>query len=200
MTYSHFATLTGLLALLCAATGCARIPAPAPSDSAAAKPADTPPDAQADKLYVEELAQLPPVAPRGLDHSGRKQKGRASYYASSFNNRKMANGNRFNPNSNVAASKTLPLGTTAKVTNLSNGKSATVKVEDRGPYVDGRVVDVAPKVADELDMKKVGVTPVVVAPIAVPQPDGGIKLGAGAAGADPKEVDQATQETAAAAR
>ena len=102
--------------------------------------------------------------------------------------------------SNVAASKTLPLGTTAKVTNLSNGKSATVKVEDRGPYVDGRVVDLTPKVADELDMKKVGVTPVVVAPIAVPQPDGAIKLGAGAAEADPKEVDKATQETAATAR
>jgi rare lipoprotein A len=73
-------------------------------------------------------------------------------------------------------------------------------VEDRGPYVDGRVVDLTPKVADELDMKKVGVTPVVVAPIAVPQPDGAIKLGAGAAEADPKEVDKATQETAATAR
>jgi peptidoglycan lytic transglycosylase len=200
MTFSDFATLTGLLALLCAATGCAPTP-PAPSASEAAKPADTPPDAQAAKLYVEELAQLPPIAPRGgIDHSGRKQKGRASYYASHFNNRKMANGNRFDPDSNVAASKTLPLGTTAKVTNLSNGKSATVKVEDRGPYVDGRVVDLTPKVADQLDMKKVGVTPVVVAPIAVPQKDGAIKLGAGAAEASPKEVDQATQETAAAAR
>ena len=187
--------------LLCAATGCAPTPTPAPSASEAAKPADTSPDAQAAKLYVDELAQLPPIAPRGgIDHSGRKQKGRASYYASRFTNRKMANGNRFDPDSNVAASKTLPLGTTAKVTNLSNGKSATVKVEDRGPYVDGRVVDLTPKVADELDMKKVGVTPVVVAPIAVPQPDGAIKPGAGAAEADPKEVDKATQETAATAR
>ena len=201
MAYSHFTTFAGLLALLCAATGCAPTPTPAPSASEAAKPADTSPDAQAAKLYVDELAQLPPIAPRGgIDHSGRKQKGRASYYASRFTNRKMANGNRFDPDSNVAASKTLPLGTTAKVTNLSNGKSATVKVEDRGPYVDGRVVDLTPKVAEELNMKKVGVTPVVVAPIAVPQPDGAIKLGAGAAEADPKEVDKATQETAASAR
>ena len=101
-----------------------------------------------------------------MDHSGRKQKGRASYYADRFANRKMANGNRFNPNSDTAASKTLPLGTTAKVTNVQNGKSATVKVEDRGPYVDGRVVDLTPKVADELDMRKQGVAPVIVAPIA----------------------------------
>ena len=46
-----------------------------------------------------------------------------------------------NPNSNVAASKTLPLGSVAKVTNLENGKTATVRIEDRGPYVNGRVVD-----------------------------------------------------------
>ena len=92
-----------------------------------------PPDLQAAVQDAEELAQLPPVDPHHIDHSGRKQQGRASYYASRFANRKMANGNRFNPNSDVAASKTLPLGTIAKVTNLSNGKTATVKVEDRGP-------------------------------------------------------------------
>ncbi len=79
----------------------------------------------------------------------------------------MANGNRFNPNSDTAASKTLPLGTTAKVTNVQNGKSATVKIEDRGPFVAGRVVDVTPKVADQLDIRKEGVSQVIVAPIAV---------------------------------
>jgi peptidoglycan lytic transglycosylase len=193
--------LAGLAALLCVLGGCAPTPPPAPpSQPAAAKQDDRPQDDQVAETYVKELARQPPIAPRGLDHSGRKQTGRASYYASRFNNRKMADGNRFDPNSNVAASKTLPLGTTAKVTNLSNGKSATVKVEDRGPYVDGRVVDLTPKVADELDMKTVGVTPVVVAPIAVPQVDGGVRLGAGAADASQQEIDRATQETAAAPR
>src|ERR1700693_3646232 len=47
-----------------------------------------------------------------------------------------------------------------KVTNLENGKTATVKIEDRGPYVNGRVVDLTPKVADELDLKQKGVAPV----------------------------------------
>ncbi len=158
------------------------------------------PDAPAAKQEAQRLAASPPAVPQhGLDHSGRKQKGRASYYAHHFSNRKMANGNRFNPNSNSAASKTLPLGTTAKVTNLQNGKSAMVKVEDRGPYVDGRVVDVAPKVADQLGMKKAGVTPVEVAPVAVPQKDGAVKLGAGAAEASPEEVAAATHETEAVA-
>jgi rare lipoprotein A len=95
----------------------------------------------------------------------------------------------------VAASKTLPLGSVAKVTNLDNGKSATVKIEDRGPYVDGRVVDLAPKVADELDIKGRGVAPVEVKPITIPEPDGGVKLGAGAAESSPEEVRNATAVT-----
>jgi len=100
-----------------------------------------------------------------------------------------------NPNSNIVASKTLPLGSVAKVTNLENGKTATVKVQDRGPFVDGRVVDLAPKVANELDLKKQGVASVEVKPVTVPQPDGGVKLGAGAADSSPEEVRQAVTTT-----
>jgi rare lipoprotein A len=100
-----------------------------------------------------------------------------------------------NPNSNVAASKNLPLGSVAKVTNLENGKTATVKIEDRGPYVNGRVVDLAPKVADQLDLKGKGVAPVEVKPITLPQPDGTVKLGAGAAEASPEEVSEAVEVT-----
>jgi rare lipoprotein A len=164
----------------------------------AATPSPDSPDA---KQEAAKLAQLPPVTPHGpIDHSGRKQKGRVSFYAHHFTNRKMADGNRFNPNANVAASKTLPLGTTVKVTNLDSGQSAVAKVEDRGPYVDGRVLDVAPHVADQIGIGKKGVVPVVVAPIAVPQPDGAVKLGAGAAEASPGEVEAAVQQTAARAK
>src|SRR5689334_900030 len=145
--------VVGLLAG--AVSACAAEPGP---ESAAAKPDVSPAQQEAQKL-----AELPPLSPhavKGVDHSGRKVQGKASYYAHRFDNRKMADGNRFNPSSNVAASKTLPFGTTAKVTNLENGKSANVKVEDRGPFIDGRVVDLTPKVAQELDMKQRGVTPV----------------------------------------
>jgi rare lipoprotein A len=81
------------------------------------------------------------------------------------------------------------------VTNLENGKTATVKVEDRGPYVDGRVVNLTPEVAENLGMKHQGVAPVVVKPIAVPQPDGGVKRGAGAAEATPPELARAAETT-----
>ncbi len=195
----QFAGLAGLWGLLVASTGCAptsNLTAPQPAPEAASQPT-TPPDLRAAAQEAEELARLPPVEPHKIDHSGRKQQGRASYYASHFTNRKMADGNRFDPNSDVAASKTLPLGTVAKVTNLRNGKTATVKVEDRGPYIDGRVVDLAPKVAEQLEMKRAGVSPVVVAPIAVPQPDGAVKLGAGAAEVSPEEVTAATESTQA---
>jgi rare lipoprotein A len=143
-----------------------------------------------------ELARLPPVTPHGgIDHSGRKQMGRASYYANRFAHRTMTDGHRLDPNAHAAASKTLPLGTTAKVTNLQNGRSTMVTVEDRGPFKADRVVDVTPKAADELDMKKRGVAPVIVAPVAVPLPNGEVKLGAGAAEASPGEIRTATERT-----
>jgi len=87
----------------------------------------------------------------------------------------MANGERLDAHKDVAASKTLPLGTTAKVINRETGKSATVKITDRGPHVDGRVIDVSPAVANQLDMKKKGVVRVEVKPITVPQSDGTVK-------------------------
>jgi rare lipoprotein A len=116
----------------------------------------------------------------GLDHSGKVRKGKASYYGRHFYKKKMADGSRMDPQSNVAASKTLPLGTTARVTNLENGKSEVVEIRDRGPYVRNRIVDVSPTTADKLGMKKDGTAPVKVEPLEVPQPDGSVKLGAGA--------------------
>jgi len=153
------------------------------------------------KEEAKHLDRLPAMTPHGVhvDRSGRKERGKASVYAHHFVNRKMANGRRLNPNSNVAASKSLPLGTVAEVTNLENGRKSTVRVEDRGPYVDGRIVDLTPKVAGQLGLKEPSVTPVEVRPITVPQLDGAVKLGAGAADASPQEVRQAMEVTKALA-
>jgi len=115
-----------------------------------------------------------------LDRSGKPRKGKASYYGHEFYSKKMADGTPMNPQSNVAASKTLPLGTKARVTNLENGNNAVVDIRDRGPYVKGRIVDVSPKTADKLGLKENGTAPVEVKPIEVPQPDGSVKPGAGA--------------------
>jgi rare lipoprotein A len=176
--------------LLCG-TACAALAGPPPSE---ANPQDVP-GARQEAERLDKLPAVPPAPAGHIDHSGRKQKGHASFYAKHFANRKMADGRRMNPNANVAASKTLPLGSVAKVTNLDNGKTATVKIEDRGPYVNGRVVDLAPKVADQLDLTHKGVMPVEVKPITLPQPDGSVKLGAGAAGATPQEVQSAVDAT-----
>ena len=96
------------------------------------------------------------------------QTGEASYYGKEFNGRSMANGAKFNPNSASAAHRSLPLGTKAKVTNLKNGRTTTVKVEDRGPYARGRVLDVSPRTADDLGMKETGHAPVKITPVEVP--------------------------------
>ena len=106
-----------------------------------------------------------------IDHSGGRQYGKVSWYRGGFAGRK----SRAGLPRNAAASKTLPLGTRAKVTNLANGKSAEVKITDRGPYVAHRVIDVAPHVANKLGLRAAGVAPVEVKPLDVPQSDGGNK-------------------------
>jgi rare lipoprotein A len=122
--------------------------------------------------------RLTPEAKPILDRSGHTRTGKASFYAKMFNGRTMADGTRMEPTANNAASRTLPLGTTAKVTNLQTGKTAVVTIRDRGPYVAGRIVDLSPATAREIGLdKRTGVTRVKIAPIAVPMPDGEIKLG-----------------------
>jgi len=115
------------------------------------------------------------------DLSARKRVGKASFYASQFSGKTMADGAPMDPQGDNAASRTLPLGTTAKVTNVETGKTAVVTIEDRGPYVDGRLVDLSPGTASKIGLTpRKGVTKVVVAPIAVPLPNGKVKEGAAA--------------------
>jgi rare lipoprotein A len=109
---------------------------------------------------------------RASGQSLRVQRGKASYYGREFNGRRMANGRRFDPRSSSAANRTLPLGTRARVTNLENGRRQTVTIEDRGPHVPGRILDVSPRTAEDLGMKERGIAPVEVAPVAVPQAGG----------------------------
>ncbi|MBW8269531.1 septal ring lytic transglycosylase RlpA family protein [Caldovatus sp. SYSU G05006] len=96
------------------------------------------------------------------------QRGEASYYHPRFAGRPMANGEPFDTGSDSAAHRTLPLGTRATVTNLENGRTAEVTIEDRGPYVRGRIIDVSPATAEELGMRRSGTAPVEVRPLEVP--------------------------------
>lgn len=96
--------------------------------------------------------------------------GEASFYGPGFHGRKTASGDVFNQNDLTAASRELPLGTTAEVTNLETGKSVEVTVNDRGPYAEGRVIDLSKKAAEKLDMVEDGVAPVRVEQTPADQP------------------------------
>ena len=85
------------------------------------------------------------------------QTGKASYYADKFNGRRTANGDKFRNSKRTAAHKTLPFGTKVKVTNLRNGRSVKVRINDRGPFVAGRVIDLSKKAARRIGMVDEGV-------------------------------------------
>ena len=93
---------------------------------------------------------------------GQVQNGKASYYADKFEDHPTASGEKYKHNKLTAAHKTLPFGTVVKITNLANQKSVTVKINDRGPYVEGRVIDLSRKAAEELDFVLQGITDVTI--------------------------------------
>jgi rare lipoprotein A len=111
-----------------------------------------------------------------INRTGHVQVGKASVYSSRFAGRRMASGEKFNPASNSAASRSLPLGTVANVTNLENGRTATVRIRDRGPWRAGRILDISPKIAERLGISENGVGNVVIAPIAAAETDHGTRF------------------------
>jgi rare lipoprotein A len=127
------ATRLPLLFLLTSLAGCAtQIPPPA-----------TPP---------------PPVQPPSAPGPSFTQTGLASFYGHAHNGKTSANGDSFNLEGFTAAHRTLPFGTRVRVTNLENGRTVTVTITDRGPYVRGRIVDISLAAARALDMQDKGVT------------------------------------------
>ena len=74
---------------------------------------------------------------------GYTESGKASYYAMKFQLKKMASGELYDKTKKTAAHKKLPFGTKVKVTNIKNGKSIIVKINDRGPFVKGRIIDLS---------------------------------------------------------
>jgi len=190
--FSSLAMLSVFLGAAAAACGAANL-----ARAAVADDTQQPQAAQQSQVAQRrEPQRLVPTSNPHLDRSGRERVGKASFYAKMFDGRKMADGTPMSPHGNNAASKTLPLGTTAKVTNLETGKSAVVTIRDRGPYVAGRIVDLSPATAQKIGLSKSqGVVPVAVAPIVVPLADGKVKLGA--AVATPTEFAASTKDEVA---
>ncbi|MEZ8284751.1 septal ring lytic transglycosylase RlpA family protein [Vibrio splendidus] len=88
--------------------------------------------------------------------------GQASWYGDKFHGKLTASGETYNKNAYTAAHKTLPFGTIVRVTNTANDKSVDVKINDRGPYVKGRVIDLSHKAFSQVGDVKKGVAPVKI--------------------------------------
>jgi rare lipoprotein A len=97
---------------------------------------------------------VPPVP------AGYTEEGKASWYGDPFNGRRSSNGEVYDMNRFTAAHRTMPFETMVRVTNLNNGKSTTVRITDRGPFVDNRIIDLSLAAAREIESIGPGVVPV----------------------------------------
>lgn len=128
------------------------------------------------------IPALPPALPPvPYISGGYTEQGVASWYGIPFNGRRAADGEIFDMNTMVAAHRTLPFGSIIRVTNLRNGREAEVRIIDRGPFVAGRILDLAHEAAVALDMIGTGVAPVRIDLLSGPNPTAGsftVQIGA----------------------
>ena len=111
--------------------------------------------------------QKPSSAP-GYTIEGSTQVGLASWYGIEEHNNYAASGERFSKHDYTAAHKTLPMGTVVRVTNLENGRDVIVKINDRGPFVGDRIIDLSHAPATSIDMVQKGVVKVKVEVVSSP--------------------------------
>lgn len=108
------------------------------------------------------IFQLTLVALISASVLAQTQSGKASFYADKFEGRPTASGEKYKHSKLTAAHKTLPFGTKVKVTNKANQKTVEVVVNDRGPYVDGRIIDLSKSAAEKLDFISQGLADVTI--------------------------------------
>jgi rare lipoprotein A len=110
-----------------------------------------------------------PVAPPAPPPQPRAKVVKASWYGPGLNGHVTATGERFNENKLTAASTNLPLGSVVKVTNPENGRSVKVRINDCGPYVRGRSMDLSKRAAEKIGITHHGVAHLKVTPVEVPR-------------------------------
>lgn len=137
-------------------------PLSASSAPAQAKPAPRPARTQTTQPARQATPaprQRAAAKPQRRTASRGSLRGLASYY---WQPQRVASGGWFNPNALTAAHKSLPFGTRVRVTNLNNGRSVVVRINDRGPYIRGRIIDLSKRAAHVIAMQGSGVVPVRV--------------------------------------
>lgn len=168
--------MTVILLFAVLLTGCgehkqARVAVPAP-------PPMSEPDSQADSAATEPPAQPSPASDAETDAPAiptdakplSVQTGLASWYGAPYHNRRGSNGELYNMNALTAAHRTLPLGSIVRVTNVKTGRSVQVRITDRGPFVEGRILDLSQAAAKRIDVWQAGVARVRVEVLRTPVP------------------------------
>ena len=107
-------------------------------------------------------AEKPKTSQAVKTSSRPRKKGMASWYGPGFHGRRTASGETFNSSSLTAAHRYLPFGTKVRVTNLRNGRSVVVRINDRGPFSGGRLIDLSRGAAAIIGVFQSGVAPVVL--------------------------------------
>jgi rare lipoprotein A len=132
-------------------------PAPAPDETVERAKNSTDVDAPRSpaKPAPKHSKPVPAPAPAGYT-----EQGNASWYGIPFHGRRASNGEIYDMNRLTAAHRTLPFETMVRVTNLNNGKSTTVRITDRGPFVENRIIDLSQAAAREIDSIGAGVVPI----------------------------------------
>jgi len=165
VTFDRLASRTVLIALALLSAGCG-----GKRPVASHPPTNTPPSAAPAESAggaTSNPATPPAAAARPGKHSktppapaGYSEEGNASWYGLPFNGRRASNGEIYDMNKLTAAHRTLPFETVVRVTNLNNCKTTTVRITDRGPFVDNRIIDLSQAAAREIESIGPGVVPV----------------------------------------
>ena len=117
-------------------------------------------------LLILVFALLLPLSSSASEHYPKY--GKASWYGGKFHGKRTASGERFNKHEFTAAHRKLPFGTILKVTNLRNGKEVYVRINDRGPFIKGRILDLSLASAEALHFNRRGVIRVKIEIISLP--------------------------------
>jgi rare lipoprotein A len=174
-----FAIAVSLFVLATIATGCAGRRPVAASTPPPMAPTATPPAAaaKAKRATDKETRTDADSATRGAEQPSAvayMEEGNASWYGAPFHGRRASNGEIYDMNKMTAAHRTMAFGTVVRVTNLTNGKMAVVKITDRGPFVDNRIIDLSMAAAKTIESIGPGVVPVRLEVISGNDPFGGL--------------------------
>jgi len=113
-------------------------------------------------VFISACTSAPSSQQVNTSQVGFVEEGIASFYANKYQFRTTASGERFNQFASTAAHKTLPFNSRVRVTNLDNGKSVVVRINDRGPFIDGRIIDLSRSSFSEIADTKAGLARVKI--------------------------------------